>query len=108
MMCLSPVTVTTSRSPRLRASSKCTRCPMWTRSNAPWHRTMVLSGCDARVRASSPTGTILLRAATSLTSAPPLQRRNQLERPEHIHEVLHAKRLALALLPLDQIHWDFD
>ena len=59
VMYRSAVTVTTRRSPCDLASSKCTRCPIWTRSKAPWHCTIFLSRNRSRIRGSSSNATIL-------------------------------------------------
>src|SRR4029079_15375093 len=121
-MCLSAVMVTTSTSPSARASSKCSRWPMCTRSNAPWQSTIVLFRSSLRRRGKSDTGTIFgwrRRAGSPAGGAeaagvrvslmtPPLERHEQSQRLGDVDEVLHAKRLALALLALDQIHGDFE
>src|SRR5690349_19855742 len=94
--------------------------PTWTRSKAPWQRTIVRSRNWLRTRASSGSGTILWRQWSGGVSAPatgrigvtprrsvmaaPLERVQPRQRPPHVDEVLHPERLALAFLPFDQVH----
>src|SRR6185295_3596513 len=95
--------------------------PTWTRSKAPWHSTIVRSRNWLRTRARSASGTIFCRQRSaddagsgdgrigetrrgSLMASAPLEGVDQGEGPPHVDEILHSERLALALLPLDQIH----
>src|SRR5215470_16961717 len=98
--------------------------PTCTRSKAPWQSTIVRSRNWARMRARSASGRIFsfqrsagesapatgLIGATTRRSlmAPPLERANEGERPPDVNEILHPKRLALALLTFDQIHRHLD
>src|SRR3954463_3297654 len=94
--------------------------PTWTRSKAPWQRTMVRSRNWLRTRARSASGTTFWRQLSGGASAPatgrlgdtvrrsvmaaPLERAQPRQRLPHIDEILHPERLALAFLPFDQVH----
>src|SRR5215471_20896365 len=94
--------------------------PTWTRSNAPWQRTIVRSRSWLRMRARSDSGTIFCFQPSAAGPAPvtgrigdtrrrslmasPFERVDQGERAPHVDEILHPERLALALLPFHQLH----
>src|SRR3954469_19400786 len=96
---------------------------MWTRSNAPWQRTIVWSRSRSRRAASSgmlrifrtPDRSRLSNVASGgspgrreSSIAAQLHGAEHLQRAEHVHEVLEPKGFALAFLAFDQIHWHFD
>src|SRR3954462_8508475 len=94
--------------------------PTWTRSKAPWQRTMVRSRNWLRTRARSASGTTFWRQLSGGASAPatgrigdtvrrsvmaaPLGRAQPRPRLPPVDEILHPERLALAFLRVAQVH----
>src|SRR3954451_15324433 len=98
--------------------------PTWTRSKAPWQSTMRRSRNCVRMRARSASGTTFwvqpsLAGASGRTglsgAAPrpslmtaPFEGGQSGQRAPYVDEILDAERLALALLPCNQVHWHCD